>query len=119
MIKYICGRAKSFKYASKGVVYLFRNESNALFHLVAAVVVVMAGAFLHLSPSEWCLILLCIGGVWMAEGFNTALEKLCDKVSPEYSPLIGPAKDVAAASVLLFVLASVAVGLIIFLPKIF
>lgn len=55
----------------------------------------------------------------MAEGFNTALEKLCDKVSPEYSPLIGTAKDVAAASVLLFVLASVTVGLIIFLPKIF
>ena len=54
----------------------------------------------------------------MAEAFNTAIEKLCDKVSPERDPLIKTTKDVAAGAVLLFVLGAVAVGLIIFIPKI-
>ena len=53
----------------------------------------------------------------MAEGFNTAVECLADKVSPEYDPLIGRAKDIAAGAVLLFVIAAVAVGLIVFIPK--
>lgn len=54
----------------------------------------------------------------MAEAFNTAVEALADKVSPGYDPLIGRAKDLAAGAVLIFVLAAVAVGLIIFIPKI-
>ncbi len=54
----------------------------------------------------------------MAEGFNSALERLCDRVSMERHPLIKAAKDLAAGSVLLFVFAAVAVGLIIFVPHI-
>lgn len=115
MKEYIRKRAKSFGYAWKGIVYLFRNESNAKIHLVAAVGVITAGLVVRLERWEWCAVLLCIGGVWMAEAFNTALEKVCDKVSPEYAPLIGTAKDVAAAAVLLFVAAAVAVGAIVFL----
>lgn len=53
----------------------------------------------------------------MAEGFNTAIEKLADRVTREQDPLIGAAKDVAAGAVLLMAVASVVVGLIIFLPK--
>lgn len=97
---------------------LFGSEANAKVHLAAAVLVVITGFLLRLSPAEWSAIIICIGGVFMAEGFNTALEKVCDKVSPEKNPLIGAAKDVAAGAVLLFVIGAVAVGLIIFVPKI-
>ncbi len=107
----------SFKYAFCGIMALFGNERNAKFHLFSAVVVIMAGIVLKISNIEWCLIMLCIGGVFAAEGFNTAIEKLCDKVSPQIDPLIRVAKDVAAASVLLFVIACVIVGLIVFVPK--
>lgn len=55
----------------------------------------------------------------MAEGFNTAIEKLCDKVSPQRDPLIKIAKDIAAGAVLLFVFSAVIIGLIVFLPHIF
>lgn len=55
----------------------------------------------------------------MAEAFNTAVEKLADRVTREKDPLIATAKDVAAGAVLLMVLAAVVVGCIIFLPKIF
>ena len=110
-------RANAFKYAWQGIAYLFRNETHARIHLVAALLVLITGCMLHISPLEWCCIIICIGGVFMAEAFNTAVEKVADKVTRRHDPLIGIAKDVAAGAVLLFVIASVAVGLIIFLPK--
>lgn len=119
MKKYLLKRGKSFKYAWEGIISLFKNEPNAQIHLGAALLVVMLGSTMSLTSGEWCAIALCIGGVFMAEGFNTAIEKLCDKISPEHDPVIKTVKDVAAASVLLFVATAVAVGLIVFLPKIF
>ena len=110
-------RANAFKYAWQGIAYLFRNETHARIHLVAALLVLITGFMLQISPLEWCCIIICIGGVFMAEAFNTAVEKVADKVTRRHDPLIGIAKDVAAGAVLLFVIASVAVGLIIFLPK--
>lgn len=112
-------RGRAFRYAFAGIAAMFRTEHNAWIHAVVALLVIAAAIALRLSAIEWCLISLCIGGVFMAEAFNTAIEALCDKVSTEYSPFIKKAKDVAAGAVLLFVFAAVAVGLIIFIPKIF
>lgn len=109
-------RVRSFGYAFKGIAALF-CQPNACIHAVVTVIVLLCGWLLHLSVTEWCLVILCIGGVLMAEAFNTAVEALADKISPEYDPLLGRAKDVAAGAVLIFVFAAVAVGLIIFLPK--
>ncbi len=115
---YFLKRGRSFVYAWHGIVSLFGNEPNARIHLCVALLVVAAGFLFNISASEWCLVTLCIGGVFMAEAFNTAIEKLCDKVSPQTDSLIKIAKDVAAGAVLLFVFAAVTVGLIVFLPKI-
>lgn len=111
-------RALSFKYAFKGISTLFASEHNARIHLIIAILVIIAGFILRLSLTEWALIVLCIGGVFMAEAINSALEALADKVSPEKDPLIERAKDLSAAAVLLFVFAAVAVGLIVFIPHI-
>ena len=115
-INYFLKRGRSFVYAWQGIVSLFGNEPNARIHLCVALLVVAAGFFFNISASEWCFVTLCIGGVFMAEAFNTAIEKLCDKVSPQTDSLIKIAKDVAAGAVLLFVFAAVTVGLIVFLP---
>lgn len=115
---YFAKRGRSFVYAWRGIVKLFKNEPNAQIHLLACVCVITVGLLLGLSPTEWCIVMLCIGGVFMAEGFNTAIEKLCDRVSPERHPLIETAKDVAAGAVLLYVIGVVIAGLIIFVPKI-
>lgn len=98
---------------------MFRHEAHALIHLCAAVGVIVAGFLFKISAMEWCVISLCIGSVFMAEGFNTAIEKLADKVCKEQDALIGAAKDISAGAVLLMAIATVVVGCIIFIPKIF
>ena len=119
MKKYLKKRKEAFGYAFTGIATLFRNEAHAKIHLAATILVVAAGLLVGLEKWEWCAIILCIGGVLMGEAFNTAIEKVCDKVSPERNHLIKIAKDVAAGAVLLFVLGAVTVGLIIFIPKFF
>lgn len=118
-MSYLNKRRKAFRYAGNGVWKLIRGEAHAKIHSLAAIVVVVTGAFVGLTVPEWCLVIICIGGVFMAEAFNSAIEKLCDKVNPEFDPMIGTIKDIAAGGVLLFSLAAAAVGLIIFLPKFF
>ena len=116
---YLRKRAAAFSYAFKGVYRLIRHEAHALIHLIAAACVVAAGFVWKISAIEWCMVIICIGMVFSAEGFNTAIEKLADRISLQHSPLIGAAKDIAAGAVLFTAIASLIVGLIIFLPKIF
>lgn len=107
----------SFKYAFIGMRRLL-GEAHARFHLCAAVVVIAAGVFFGIAPWEWVAVSLCIGGVLGAEALNTAIEVLADRITRQKDPMIGAAKDLGAAAVLFFAIASVVVGLIIFLPKI-
>ena len=118
-LSYLQKRRRAFRCAGNGCWRLVRQEAHARIHLIAAVAVIVVGAIVGLSATEWCLVALCIGMVFMAEAFNTAIEKLADRVSKDYDPLIGAAKDVAAGAVLFISLAAAAVGLIIFIPKIF
>jgi diacylglycerol kinase len=111
-------RLNSFRYAFAGLAELLRSQANARIHAGFTVIVVAAGFYFNLTPVEWCLIVFAIASVFSAEAFNTALENLTDLVSPEYHPLAGKAKDVAAAAVLLTAIGAAIVGFIIFLPKV-
>lgn len=112
MIKFLTG----FKFAWSGVVHLFSTQLNARVQLAVGILVVIAGFVFGISQSEWIAILLCITTVLAAEAINTALECLADAVHPEQHPLVGKAKDAAAAAVLICATAAALVGLIIFLP---
>lgn len=116
-MNYLKKRLAAFCYAFKGVFYLFTREAHALIHLIAAVGVIIAGFLFKISDMEWCAVILCIGGVFMAEAFNTAIEKLADKVTLERDPIIGIVKDVSAGAVLLFALCTIVIAAIIFIPK--
>ncbi|NLP05427.1 diacylglycerol kinase family protein [Candidatus Fermentibacteria bacterium] len=109
------GRIRSFRYAFNGVAVILRTQPNARIHLLATVVAVGLGLLLGISGGEWLAIILAIGLVWVAEGFNTALELLADRVAPDFHPLVGRAKDSAAAAVLLAAIASVVIALIVYI----
>lgn len=106
----------SFKCAAAGIVYALKTQRNMRIHVFVAVCALLASYLLKLDPSEWGIILLCIGLVMAAECFNTAIEALVDKVSPEMHPLAKIAKDCAAGAVLICALISVAAGLTVFVP---
>ena len=80
--------------------------------------VVAAGFLFRIDAVAWCIILICIGVVIAFEAINTALEHLADAVNPETHPLVGKAKDVAAAAVLIASIVAGIVGIIIFAPRI-
>ena len=110
------GRIRSGTHALHGIIEMLKSQHNAWIHLTATVCVIVAGAVLGVSTTQWCLLVLVITTVWVAEGLNTAFEFLCDVASPEFHPLVKKSKDVAAGAVLLSAVGAVAVGLIIFIP---
>ncbi len=110
-------RFKSFQFAFRGIGSAFRQEHNLWIHSVAAVAAVAAGFVLNISAGEWTVIALVIGGVFVAELFNSAIECMVDLISPEFNKKAGMVKDIAAAAVLVTAVTAVVTGLIIFVPK--
>lgn len=105
---------KSFQYAFKGVWQVFVHEQNMRVHVLATIVVLATGAYFNITTTEWCLVVLCIGAVFAAEAFNTAIENLVDLLHPEQHPKAGIVKDIAAGAVLIAAISAAIVGFIIF-----
>ncbi|WP_276879358.1 diacylglycerol kinase family protein [Bacteroides heparinolyticus] len=105
-----------FSYAWKGIRCCIGKEQNLSFHLIAAIIVVIAGFILSITKIEWTIVILCIGVVIAAELFNTAIERLVDLVSPQQHPIAGKVKDIAAGAVLVCAVTAAIIGLIIFVP---
>lgn len=110
-------RIKSFKYAFSGLKLFFIKEHNARIHLGAATFTICLALYLRISSYEWISILSVIALVFIAEIFNTSIEKLADVVSANYHPKIKIVKDLAAAAVLIAAFLAVIIGGIIFIPK--
>jgi diacylglycerol kinase len=108
---------RSFVVGGQGLVHALRTEQNMRLHGLIAVAVVATGFLLKLAPGEWFAVLLSIGLVISAECLNTALERLCDRVSREHDPLIRQAKDCGSAAVLVLAITAAIIGGIVFGPK--
>ena len=109
-------RLRSFRYAGRGLRMLLATQHNAWLHVLATLAVVGAGWLAGLPRDDWLWLILAMTAVWTAEALNTALEFLADAAQPEYHPLVGRAKDVAAAGVLIAALGAAAIGFVIFGP---
>jgi diacylglycerol kinase (ATP) len=106
---------RSFGYAIRGIYAATRGQLNIKIHFLAVITVTIAGLFFQITAMEWCLVVICYGMVLTAELFNSAIENIVDLVSPEYNPLAGKAKDIAAGAVLISAVATAIVSLFIFL----
>ncbi|MCL2136253.1 MAG: rRNA maturation RNase YbeY [Coriobacteriia bacterium] len=105
---------QSFKWAFSGIWEAVRTERNMKIHLVVALAALIASALLRLEALAWALVVLCIAFVWSTEMINTAIEHVVDLASPDIHPKAKSAKDIAAGVVLVSVIASVVIGLIVF-----
>ena len=113
----IRARAKSFVYAFEGILSVFRTEHNTQLHLLATVIVIGLALVFPVSRLEAMALVIAAGLVWIAELFNTAIEKIMDFISVEKNPQIKFIKDLSAAAVLVAAFIAVAVGCFVFIPK--
>ena len=103
-------RLRSFGFALNGIRLLVREEHNAWLHLAASIAAIAIGLALRLDLSDWRWIILAMALVWAAEALNTALEQLCNRVSPDADPIIKVVKDVAPGAVLIVAVAPALIG---------
>ena len=105
-----------FVAAYKGLITVFRSEQNFKIHLFAFFILVFFGCFFGISNVEWIAVLICAFLVLAFEIFNTAVEKLCDYMNPDFDSQIGRIKDIAAAAVLTCTIMSIVIGVLVFKP---
>ncbi|MFT3787896.1 MAG: diacylglycerol kinase family protein [Tepidisphaeraceae bacterium] len=108
---------RSFVYAGRGVVEMFRTQRNPRVQAALMLVAVVLGIVLKIDRIEWAIFALASALVLALEGANTAIEAVTDLASPEQHPLARRAKDCAAGAVLLAAIGAAIVGLFIFGPK--
>ncbi len=109
---------KAFSYACNGIKFCIKQGINFNIQLFAAALAVSLALLLHISKTEWALLVLMIALVTAMEMINTAIEQLCDKVEPDFDPVIKIVKDIAAGAVLIIAAGSTIIGAVIFLPAI-
>ena len=118
LVTYLCfmlmQQLRAFGYALNGIGLFFCKERHAKIHAIAALFIITLSFYLHITSSEWLWVLLCITLVIVSEMINTAIERLCNKLTIELDPDIKIIKDVSAGFVLISSLFAVAVAAIIF-----
>ena len=103
-----------FHAALRGLKLGIRGHSSFFVHFFFAALVLAGAVVLRCTLAEWCLLLLCIGGVLTAELFNSAVETLFRGLDETAKGRVWPALDIAAGAVLAASIAAAVVGSLIF-----
>tara|TARA_Y100001960_G_scaffold315370_1_gene380795 strand:- start:372 stop:767 length:396 start_codon:yes stop_codon:yes gene_type:complete len=106
---------RKFQDALRGWKVAVLGQSSFLIHGIASLLVVILAYLLEMSPSQWFILILCMGTVLTAELFNSALEQLAQAVDNQYNEHVRAALDISAGAVLMAALAASLVGGILFL----
>ncbi len=112
----LMARLKSFGYAIQGIIFMLKTQHNAWLHGVATIGVIALAVYCDVSASDWRWLIVAMGMVWVGETINTAVEYVCDVVSPDYNHAVKHAKDIAAGGVLIAAIASLVIGALTFWP---
>ncbi|KAA0128297.1 diacylglycerol kinase family protein [Chryseobacterium sp. SN22] len=105
---------QSFLNAFRGIFMMIKSERNFQLEVAAFLINLFLIFYLHLSTLDSLLILIVSSGVLAAEIFNTAIEKICDIIQPEFDQRIGFIKDISAGAVLLMALISAITGILVY-----
>ena len=105
---------KKFSYAFRGWKFGIRGQSSFSVHFFFTAMVLLAAAVLGCTLEQWCLLLLCIGGVLTAELINSAIETLFRGLDPETREKSWKALDISAGAVLAMSITAALVGILLF-----
>lgn len=103
-----------FREAFRGTKRGIRGHSSFYVHFFCAALVVAMAVALDCGWLEWCLLIGCIGFVFVAELFNSAIETLFHGLDGDSKRRIQGCLDIAAGAVLVASTTAAVVGGIIF-----
>jgi diacylglycerol kinase len=103
-----------FHEAFRGIKLGVRGHSSFSVHFFCAAAALAACVALDCRLWEWCAVLLCIGGVFTAELFNSAIETLFHGLDPDTTGRWNGSLDIAAGAVLTAGLFAALVGALVF-----
>ncbi len=106
----------SFKNAFIGIFSGVKKERNMLIHVIIMLTVIICGLLFKIQTFEWLILVILFSLVIGCELINTAIENTVNICAPEYNEFAKVAKDTSAGAVLIFAIASIICGLIIFIP---
>ena len=112
--QFLAKRLHSFENALNGIWHLWKKEINFRIHIFAGILVAALGWLVEITRTKWMMIIVCVGIVLAAEAFNSAIERICDVVSPEKNRQIKIIKDISAAAVLIVSVMAAIIALVIF-----
>ncbi len=101
----------AWRYSLRGLAAAWRHEAAFRQEVVVGLPLICMAPWLGSDRFQTLLLIAAVLFVWLAELLNSALEALADAVTLEPHPLIGRAKDLGSAAVLLALVVAAGVWL--------
>lgn len=98
---------------------MMRSERNFQLHILALMINLFLMVYLGLNSTDTALIFIVCFAVMSTEILNTAIEKICDIIQPEYDERIKFIKDISAGAVTLMAILAVTVGFLVYWKYVF
>jgi diacylglycerol kinase (ATP) len=108
--------AAATSYSLQGLAAAWRHEASFRLEVLLGLLLVPMALWLAPSALQALVLIGTILFVWLVELLNSAIENLADAVTIERNPLIGRAKDIGSAAVLLSLVLAAGVWLAILWP---
>lgn len=102
----------------RAILFLWREELSFKILVLCGFATIALSFILQISRIEFLIVVLTSGAMLSIEALNTAIEEVCDHVTPEQHQTIGKIKDIASGAAFIMCCAALVIGLIIFTPYI-
>ena len=108
---------KAGVYSARGIAAACRHEAAFRQEFIVGVPAVGLALWLARTPLEALLLAGVVVLVWVVELLNSGLEALADRITLQDDALIGRAKDMGSAAVMLCLLLAVATWAVVLWPR--
>lgn len=106
-------------FSMQGLKLAWQHEAAFRQELILAAIMLPIALLLDVTTVERVLLILGLFVVLIVELLNSAIEAVVDRISDEYHPLSGQAKDIASAAVFMSLAFCGLTWAVILLPKLF
>jgi diacylglycerol kinase len=100
-----------------GIKHAVRGDSSFFAHAYRALLVFLTAGMIGVPPVGWCLLVIGLGMVLIAELMHSAVDTLARAIGDPEEPRLKTARDIAAAAVLVAVVVSAAISVTVLTLK--